>query len=292
MVEIISHNHASELISLSGAYLEQNESENNLPIGLAYRLAEDPHYYGSELPLLLSILEQQKVVGVAVMTPPHRIILSRINANIQTTIVHLMDYLHEIDVQIPGVVGPEAEAQAFSDCWVEGIDGVSPRIVVHLRAFEARSVMNLPLSKGKLRLASMDDHSLMARWVANFSEEIGEHADLQSAKIHAERCIKGQELYIWEHGEPVSIAKKARPTRNGTTINTVYTPPEHRNKGYATSCVWSLTKKMLSDGYSFCSLFTDLSNPTSNSIYTKIGYVPLGDALSYDFISSDEHKAD
>ena len=44
-LEIISHNHASELISLSGAYLEQNESENNLPIGLAYRLAEDPYYY-------------------------------------------------------------------------------------------------------------------------------------------------------------------------------------------------------------------------------------------------------
>ena len=51
MVEILSHNHASELISLSGTYLEQNESENNLPIGLAYRLAEDPYYYTSELPL-------------------------------------------------------------------------------------------------------------------------------------------------------------------------------------------------------------------------------------------------
>ena len=45
MVEIISHNHASELISLSGTYLERNESENNLPIGLAYRLVENPYYY-------------------------------------------------------------------------------------------------------------------------------------------------------------------------------------------------------------------------------------------------------
>ena len=31
MIEIRSHSHASELISLSGAYLEQNESENNRP---------------------------------------------------------------------------------------------------------------------------------------------------------------------------------------------------------------------------------------------------------------------
>ena len=31
MIEIIFHNHANELISLSGAYLEQNACENNLP---------------------------------------------------------------------------------------------------------------------------------------------------------------------------------------------------------------------------------------------------------------------
>ena len=36
-----------------------------------------------------------------------------------------------------------------------------------------------------------------------------------------------------------------------------------------------------------CSLYTDLSNPTSNSIYTKIGYVPIGDALELDFLSSE-----
>ena len=71
-IEIRSHNHASELISLSGTYLEQNESENNLPIGLAYKLSEAPHYYGSKSPLLLSILEDERVVGVAIMTPPRQ----------------------------------------------------------------------------------------------------------------------------------------------------------------------------------------------------------------------------
>lgn len=183
MIEIRYHNNASELISLSGAYLEQNESENNLPIGLAYRLAEDPYYYGSELPLLLSILEQGKVVGVAVMTPPKRIILSRIDANIQTTTAHLVDHLREIDVQIPGVVGPEAEAQAFSDCWVEGIDGISANIDKRMRVFEARSVAKLPISPGRLRLARMDDHSLMTKWIAALSEAIGNLPVLTVLKV-------------------------------------------------------------------------------------------------------------
>ena len=283
MIEIITHNHASKLISLSETYLEQNESENNLPIGLAYRLAEDPYYYGPELPLLLSILEEGKVVGVALMTPPHRIILSRISTEIQIAIVHLIRHLSEIGAQIPGVVGPVSEAQAFADCWVKDPRSVSFRITMRSRVFEARTVTDVPLSPGKLRLARMDDHLLMAQWIVAFSEEIGESADLNSAKKRAEQHIKAEQLYIWDDDEPVSIAAAARPTRNGITVTRVYTPPEHRNNGYATSCVWSLTQKMLIDHYSFCSLYTDLANPTSNSIYTKIGYVPVGDALALDF---------
>ena len=290
MIEIITHNHASEMISLSGTYLERHESENNLPIGLVYRLSESPHYYGSKSPLLLSILEQERVVGVAVMTPPRRIILSRIDTEVLSTTTHLVQYLRETNTRTPGVVGPSVEAQAFSDCWVEGAFGVSARVAMGLRVFEARQVADISLSPGRLRLACMDDHLLVAEWIAKFSEEIREPVDLESAKSHAERSINGQELYIWDDGAPVCIAKESRPTRNGTTINTVYTPPEHRNKGYATSCVWSLTRKMLTDRYSFCSLYTDLSNPTSNSIYTKIGYVPIGDALAVDFQSNRDRR--
>ena len=284
MIEVISHDHASELISLSGPYLEQNESENNLPIGLAYRLAEDPYYYGSELPLLLSILEHGRVVGVVVMTPPKRIILSKIDSNVPATVAHLVRHLRRIDVRIPGVVGPAIEAQAFADCWVEGILGGSAKVSRQMRVFEARSVANLPLSPGKMRLAGMDDHPRMTEWIVAFSEVVGESVNFVDAISSAEKRIKDQQLYVWDHGGPVSFAGVARAMRNGATIGPVYTPPEHRGKGYATSCVLLLTKKLLSDGYSFSSLYTDLSNPTSNSIYIKIGYVPIGDALELDFL--------
>ena len=285
MVEIITHTHANELIFLSGAYLEQNECENNLPIGLAYRLAEDPYYYGSKLPLLLSILEQGRVVGVVVMTPPKRIVLSKIDTNVQAVVVHLVRHLRGIDVQIPGVVGPAGEAQAFSDGWIEGMLSVSARLSRRMRVFEAKTVANLPLSLGKMRFARMNEHSLMARWIVAFSETIGEPVNLEDARSRVEKIINDQQLYVWDHDGPVSITGVSRPMRNGTTIGPVYTPPEHRGKGYATSCVLLLTKKLLSDGYSFCSLYTDLSNPTSNSIYMKIGYVPIGDALELDFLS-------
>ena len=286
MIEIRSHSHASKLISLSGAYLEQNESENNRPLGYAYRLAEGSDNYDSEPPLLLSILEYGEAVGVAIMIPPYgSIILSRIDTDIQNAVVHLVRHLREIDIRIPGVIGPAAEAQAFSDCWVEGMLDVSARISMRMRIFEARSVANLPLSPGRLRLARPEDYPSMTRWIADYSEAVGKPISFDNAKSWTEKLIQNQQLHIWDLEAPVSIAAVDRPTRNGIAIHTVYTPPEHRNNGYATSSVLLLTQKMLTDRYSFCCLYTDLSNPTSNSIYAKIGYVPVGDALTVDFQS-------
>ena len=93
MVEIIHHADASELIELAGTCLEAHESENNLPIGLAYALAKDPLRYGPEPPLLLSVLEQGSPIGGAVMTPPRRIILSKFIANTKEAMAHLVRYL-------------------------------------------------------------------------------------------------------------------------------------------------------------------------------------------------------
>lgn len=285
MIEITTHDHANELISLSGAYLEQDESENNRPLGYAYRLAEAPDAYDSELLLLLSILEHGKTVGVAMRIPPYGgIILSRIGTKVEAAVIQLVRYLRGIDVQISGIIGPAAEAQAFSDCWVEGMLDVSAKISMRMRISEARNVADLPLSPGMLRLARPEDHPLTASWIADYSEAIGKPISFDNAKSWTEALIRNQQLHIWDIEGPVSIAAVDRPTRNGIAIHSVYTPPEYRNKGYATSSVLLLTQKMLKDRYSFCCLYTDLSNPTSNSIYAKIGYVPVADALMFDFI--------
>ena len=180
MIEIIHHADASELIALAGACLEAHESENNLPIGLASALAKDPLRYGSEPPLLLSVLEQGSPLGAAVMTPPRRIILSKFVANVEGAIAHLVRHLLATDTSIPGVVGPASEAQAFAACWAEAVPSAAPKKTMRACAYlkPARSPTCLLLA-GALRLASMDDHPLMARWIDAFSQEaLGEPADL------------------------------------------------------------------------------------------------------------------
>ena len=104
------------------------------------------------------------------------------------------------------------------------------------------------------------------------------------ARKLAERGINESSIFIWDHDGPVSMAKKARPTKNGIVVNLVYTPHDQQRKGYATTCVAHLSQHLLNEGYKYCSLYTDLANPTSNSIYMKIGYEPVADSIVYKFI--------
>src|SRR5690606_19300246 len=140
------------------------------------------------------------------------------------------------------------------------------------------------IGEGILRLADENDLEFVAQGMYDFEIDTG----LNDAP-NKEKCYEAirnrlpeKNIFLWEDkGKVVSMAAKSRPTQNGATVNLVYTPKELRKKGYATSCVAALSQHLLDSGYKFCSLFTDLANPISNSIYMKIGYKPVGDYDGY-----------
>jgi predicted GNAT family acetyltransferase len=83
----------------------------------------------------------------------------------------------------------------------------------------------------------------------------------------------------------VSLVGHSEPTTTGIRIGPVYTPPDRR-RGYASNLVAALSRWQLEDGYRACFLFTDLANPTSNKIYTEIGYIRVCDAAEHAFRSA------
>jgi predicted GNAT family acetyltransferase len=94
--------------------------------------------------------------------------------------------------------------------------------------------------------------------------------------------IEDRSAWFWEtDGQRVSLAVAVGPTPNGIRIGRVYTPPERRGHGYASNLVAQLSAQLLAQGKKFCYLFTDIANPTSNSIYQKIGYRAVSDLTSY-----------
>jgi hypothetical protein len=106
--------------------------------------------------------------------------------------------------------------------------------------------------------------------------------EYDSSSRTTKRIDKGQ-VFLWEDPEPVSMAAKGRPTEHGITISLVYTPPNFRNRGYATSCVACLCGELLESGFRYCTLYTDLSNPVSNSVYKRIGFTEVCDSVDHTF---------
>jgi predicted GNAT family acetyltransferase len=83
--------------------------------------------------------------------------------------------------------------------------------------------------------------------------------------------------------EPVSFLGVTAPLGGVVRIGPVYTPPEHRARGYASALVAAVSQAALDDGVMICSLYTDLANPTANRIYAAVGYRPVGDFTIYAF---------
>ncbi len=94
------------------------------------------------------------------------------------------------------------------------------------------------------------------------------------------RISLGQVFLLMKDGNPVSMCCSARPTKNSITVNGVFTPIERRGEGFASYAVGLLSQSLLKD-YKSCSLYTDATNPTSNKIYTNIGYAPVCESLHY-----------
>jgi len=80
------------------------------------------------------------------------------------------------------------------------------------------------------------------------------------------------------------MAGITREMQTVSGIAHVYTPPYFRGRGYASSCVAQLSQLILDKGFAKCVLYTDLANPTSNSIYMKMGYRAICDSLMLKFV--------
>ncbi|PRY22429.1 GNAT family N-acetyltransferase [Pseudosporangium ferrugineum] len=120
--------------------------------------------------------------------------------------------------------------------------------------------------------------------MAEFFREIGEE-ESGIEKFVAGRLAYGGML-LWENGGlPVSTASLSRPDAGMVRVQAVYTPREHRGRGYAGAVTAAISRAAREAGATEVVLFTDLANPTSNALYQRLGYEPLEDRTVVEFPS-------
>jgi len=270
------HTEVEEFVRVAGPFLEAREAENNLMLGAVGRMS------GSVGSMSLVTVERDgAVVGAAMWTPPFHLVLTEMDFD---AVRELVDDADARGLDLPGVHGPVETSAAFARLWEErrsvvGTPHHNERIYRLDRVIEPAPV------PGRFRVATGDDLEIVAEWIVAFMADIGRPAPIENARVTAADLLAEERIYLWENSVPVSMAAWSGRTPNGVRINYVYTPPRERRNGYASAVVAGLSRLMLESGRRYCFLFTDLSNPTSNSIYMKIGYRPVCDIDLYRFES-------
>jgi hypothetical protein len=268
--------------------LLKHEAENNLPLGILSNLIAGE--FQEEPPYLAALLEDGQVELAVIRTPPYPALFSYREQPLAEGALGLIiaDLWSVFGAQLSGLTGNKALVSSLVSRWEER-SSVQAELQMAMRIYQLDEVQPVPDPDGRLRKAEGRDRDLLLDWYAGFQQEaMGTEPGRDQVERGVDRFLKANPeqrgMVFWEiHGKPVSMAGYSGPTPHGIRIGAVYTPPEHRRHGFATACVAALSSSLLESGYSFCFLFTDLLNPTSNAIYQQIGYRPVSDVDTYHF---------
>jgi GNAT superfamily N-acetyltransferase len=191
--------------------------------------------------------------------------------------------------QLPGAVGPVAEAEAFAEAWTAPVQHRFDQ-----RLF-ALGTLTPPVGvPGAARPATAADAALLGAWRAAFAAETGvgqsgshpppQVAVGQSGSHPPPEVAVGPGEWLWQvDGVPVAQAS-ARPVIAGMSrIGPVYTPPEHRRHGYGAAVTAAASRWALDVGARLVVLFTDAGNPSTNALYPRLGYRYRHDAVMLEF---------
>ena len=222
-----------------------------------------------------SAVEAEKVVGVVLQSPLE--FPATLTPMKQQTVVAMVDAIAEQGVALPGVNGDAATAASFAGQWSERRKSAATPIM-GMRLYELLELSESPRVEGGLRQAAPKDRGLMIRWTRAFQDEIGESS--RDTELRVDRGLAAGQLWIWDSdGDTTSMAVAREPVQGVVRVAGVFTPPQKRGRGYAAACVHALSKHLREQGHR-CILYTDLANPTSNSIYR---YRAVTKALRYRF---------
>ena len=181
------------------------------------------------------------------------------------------------------VVGPLASCEAFAQAWREQT-GQAHLLRFHLRHFELTQPPPVLPASGCARLPRDSEVETLVGWIQAFVAEIDLPDTEEQTRRRALTRIGNGQMRIWDDAGPVACAGYGAGASDTVRIAPVYTPPEFRGKGYASALVADLSRELFARRKRAIFLTTDVANPTSNSIYQRIGYRPVADHFHFSLL--------
>jgi GNAT superfamily N-acetyltransferase len=257
----------TEFPAAAESWLRGDPVLNTVPLTVLARLRQG---LWSDDAMLAWLTDGDAVRGVAVQTPPHPVVLAEIPPDSVRPLAEALGAR-----ALPGVSGSLAQADAFTAAWAKPESGRMAQRLYRLGTLEAAG------AEGTARVADEDDHELLVEWYRAFLDEAEPPARDADPGPQVKVRVEHGELVLWEAGgRPVAMAAFSTPLARMSRVGPVYTPPESRRHGYGSAVTHAATAAARQAGASEVLLFTDLANPTSNSIYQALGYRPVTDYVT------------
>ncbi|MGN6379633.1 MAG: GNAT family N-acetyltransferase [Gaiellales bacterium] len=272
---------AGEFRALAEPLLTADEARHTVMLGVLNDLERTPGRY-PEFALWV-VEEAGEAQAAALRTPPFHGVVAQPRSS---AALHVLASVMQEDAPgLPGVNGTRPEVDEFAAEWAR-LSGGRTEARMQLILHRLDRLEETPPTPGRMRDATAADRDLLIEWMAAFSAETGVQGGAEDLARGIDAHLgKELALMVWEDaGAVVSLAGSRETSPGCARIGPVYTPPELRRRGYATTIVRELTAARLSAGARTMLLFTDLANPTSNAIYARIGYRPIAEAVEVDFL--------
>lgn len=262
---------AGSFLAETSAYRAADPVRTNVIGSVATGVAQGRRY-DSETWYLVE--HDGQVVGAAIWTEPYRLLVGPMEALAADA---LAAGIAASGRRPPGVVGPSEVAHrvAASAGWV-----TAPRMRERLLVLgEFVPAAGVP---GAARVLGEDDVDLAADWMRRFAEDAGTFLPDPRESVLA----RLGSFRFWEvDGVPVSMAGHAplvdSPGGAVARIGPVYTPAEHRRRGYAAAVTSAVVADVLGRA-STVMLYTDAANPTSNGVYERLGFEVVAEVADLD----------
>ncbi|MFF4213347.1 GNAT family N-acetyltransferase [Streptomyces sp. NPDC001796] len=271
-----------EFLDRAGAFLWSEPALHTVQLTVTDRLrAEGRTVFGEEAPYYGRCVDGDGTVRATVFqTPPYPLNLTPLTAEAADA---LAARLVQDGRAVPSVMGPAQAAAAFVAAW-ERRTGAPARLAQRQRLYRLSTLTPPdPAPPGRARVATADDHELVARWYAGFSADVDENPGPNPDRWARSRLAEGG-VTLWEtpDGTPRAMASVTPEVAGQVRVATVYTPAPFRGRGYAGGATAAVSRAALDAGAKEVLLFTDLANPTSNGLYQRLGYRPVADFAVYE----------
>jgi RimJ/RimL family protein N-acetyltransferase len=272
-----------DFLARAGDFLRSRPALHTMPLTVTERLrtrGADAH--GAEAPVFGRLERGSEVRATFYRTPPGLLSLTPVT---REQAEMLAARLASLGHPLPGVSGDHDTATAFAEAW-QRHTGAAPTLRERrLRLYRLGTLTPPePLPEGRGRVVGEQDREQLILWCSEFVAAVGEAPSIDAGSWTGTR-FADKRFSFWESpdGTPVSMAGVTSMVAGQIRVDPVYTPTHLRGRGYAGAVTVEVSRAALAAGATEVVLFADLANPASNSLYQRIGYIPVTDFAVYDF---------